>query len=63
MCLFAAAVAQTLDWIHNEGLSGGSDWQDGMCLAPVRRKRLIVLLQAWELWDLYSIAGGKHFAF
>ena len=55
MCLFAAAVAQTLDWVRNAGLGGGNDWQDGMCLAPVCRSKIdCIIFKLWELLDRYS---------
>ena len=37
MCLFAAAVAQSIAWEQKTTYNVSGDWQDGMCLAPVRR--------------------------
>lgn len=35
MCLFAAAVAQTIAWEKKWTFDSGGDWADGMALAPV----------------------------
>ena len=37
MCLFAAAVAQTIEWEKTWTYDSSGDWTDGMALAPVGR--------------------------